>query len=287
MSGISGSKKEQKEFGKLKVGLAEVKVIAINPNIEDYKEVLGIELKDDSKATEYLGESKENNTTLRVDVWVEDVKDGNRNKIVFFLENKKKENKDGTKHQYINNVGTTSWADDAKNLPSWFKTRPHRIAFVGEEELYGFLKVWLGTLDLKKDDSVLELDWKALMKGNVKELVAQIDGEFTTNFVAPYTVKTVEKEDGVKHYQSFYNKGFLPAYSLKNFRLVDYNKSTEQSRLRAKAAKDLKPHEKFVVQITGEYGCKDSYFLGEAKDYNPDDFLVASNKPMAEDSDEY
>ena len=50
MSGIGGSKRERKEGGSefpKKVGLFEASVIAINPTIEQYKDILGIELKED------------------------------------------------------------------------------------------------------------------------------------------------------------------------------------------------------------------------------------------------
>ena len=70
---IGGKKKEQQQFESSvkKVGLFEANVVAINPNAEEYKDVLGIELKEDSKAVEYLGTSQDGNTTLRVDVWLE------------------------------------------------------------------------------------------------------------------------------------------------------------------------------------------------------------------------
>ena len=68
MSGIGGVKKESsnnESFSK-KVGLFEANVIAVNPTIEEYKSKLGIELKEDSKAVEYTGTSKDGNNTLRI-----------------------------------------------------------------------------------------------------------------------------------------------------------------------------------------------------------------------------
>jgi hypothetical protein len=59
---------------------------------------------------------------------------------------------------------------------------------------------------------VLEIDWKPLRRGNVKEIKSQIDGEYATSVVALATIKTVEKEGEVKEYQNVYNKGFLPSY---------------------------------------------------------------------------
>ena len=146
MSGIGGSIREKKENGgdyPKKVGLFEAKVIAINPTIEQYKDILGIELKEDSKATEYLGESRDGNATVRVSVWLKDVKSEQNFNISYYIEDKERENKDGTKKQYINQVGMCSWAVDEDGLAQWFKGTPDnpkdfRVAYVGEEELYEF-----------------------------------------------------------------------------------------------------------------------------------------------------
>jgi hypothetical protein len=286
---IGGKKKEQQQFESSvkKVGLFEANVVAINPSAEEYKDVLGIELKEDSKAVEYLGTSQDGNTTLRVDVWLEEVRNKDKFKVTFFLENKEKENKDQTKKQYINTVGVCSWADDVNNLPTWFSSREYRIAYLGEEDLYNFLRTWLGNLDYRDAETTLQLDWKKLMKGNVKDLKDQINGEWCTSIVALATIKTVIKEDDTKEYQGVYNKAFLPAYAIKQFRLVDFNNPSLVSNLRTKKSKDLKPHERFVINVNGEYGCKDFFILKDLKEYNPDDNLVASDKVISEDGADF
>lgn len=286
---IGGKKKEQvqqQEYVK-KVGIFEAKVVTINPTLEEYKDVLNIELKEESKAVEYLGKSNDGNDTLRVDIWLEETKNQDKFKVVFFLENKEKVNKDGNKKQYINSVGVCSWSDDPNNLPSWFSAREYRVAFVGEEELYNFLRTWLGNLDYRDAETTLQLDWKKLMKGNVKDLKDQIDGEWCTNIGALATIKTVIKDEETKEYQGVYNKAFLPAYAIKNFRLVDYSNDAVLKTVRSKKSKDLKPHERFVVTVAGEYGCKDFYIFKDLKEYNPEDNLVASDKAIAEDDSEF
>ena len=289
MSNIGGKKREQSQVSDFKksVGLFEATVVAVNPDIEEYKEKLGMELKEDSKAIEYLGTSQDGNKTLRVDVWLEDVKNSSKFKVTFFLENKEKENKDKTKKQYINNIGSCSWADDPNNLPTWFAARDYRVANVGEEELYNFMRTWLGDLDYRDAETTLQLDWTKMMKGNVKDLKAQVNGEWCTNVVALATIKTVQKEDEIKEYQGVFNKGFLPSYSLKLFRLVNYSDQSILTNLRSKKSKDLKPHERFVINVTGEYGCKDFYTFKDLKEYNSDDNLVASDKVIAEDDGEF
>lgn len=295
MSQIGGKKREQQSFPEFtkRVGLFEARVIAINPDAEEYKDLTGQEVKENSKTVEYLGTSQDGNDYLRVDVWLQDVKNESEDprqgkfKVTFFLENKDRENKDGTKKQYINAVGACSWADDPNNLPSWFTERDYRVAKVGEEELYNFLRTWLGNLDYRDAETVLEIEWKKLMKGNVRDLREQIDGEWSTNIIALATVSIKDKEGESKEYQGVYNKAFLPPYSLKHFRLINYMDEGILKNLRAKKSKELKPHERFVLNVTGEHGCREFFILKDVQDYNADDNLVASDKAMTSDGDDY
>jgi hypothetical protein len=158
---------------------------------------------------------------------------------------------------------------------------------VGEEDFYNFLRTWLGDLDYRDSSTVLQLDWKKLMKGNLKDLKDQIDGSYCTNVVALATVKTVIKDDETKEYQGVYNKGFLPAYSLKQFRLIDYNNERVIEGIKGKKPKDRKPHERFVIDVTGEYGCKDYYILKDLKEYDASTNFAASNEPLSSDGDEF
>jgi hypothetical protein len=291
MSNIGGEKRqspvfEDKEFAK-KVGLFEARVIAVNPTTEEYADVLGRQLKEDSKATEYLGTSKDGNARLRLDFWLEEVKSKEKFKLTFFIENKEKENRDQTKKQYINNIGRCTWADSPNNLPTWFKERENRVSFVGEEDLYNFLRSWLSNIDFSSKKSTLQVEFNKLIKGNVKELKEQINGEWATNIVALATINTKETDDGVKEFQNIYNKAFLPPYSIKAFRLLDYNAAGTISGLRQKASKDLKPHERFVLNVVGEYGCKDFFTFKELKEYSSEDNLVASDKVIAEDDSDF
>lgn len=291
MSSIGGKKRESSGNGEQytkRVGLFEANVIAINPTAEEFKDILGMELKEDSKAAEYLGETKDGNNYLRVDVWLQKVNSDDKFKTSFFLEDKERENKDGTKKQYINSIGMCSWAADENDLAEWFtKGRDFRVAYTGEEDLYNFMRTWLADLDYRDSETVLQLEWKKLMRGNLKDLKDQIDGEWAKSVVALATVIVKERDGESKEYQGIYNKAFLGGYTLKQFRLVDYGNKRTQEGLKNKKPKDLKAHEKFVVNVTGEYGCKDYYILKDLQDYNADDNLVASDAFISDDGDDY
>jgi hypothetical protein len=286
MSGIGGATREPVGDFTKKVGIFEASVIAINPTIEQYKDLLEIELKEDSKSAEYLGE-KDGNITLRVDVWLKSVKTGDKFKTSFFLEDRERENKDKTKSQFINEIGLCAWAEDENDLPNWFTARDYRKAHPGEEELYGFLRTWLGKLDYKSADTQLALDWKKMMKGNVKDLKDQINGDFAVNVGALATIITKEKDGEVKTFQGIYNKAFIPAYALKNFKLIDFSKEEELDKIKVKKNNELKPHERFVLNVTGEYGCKDFYILNDMKDYDPEDNVMTTNEAHIESDSEY
>ena len=292
MSKIGGVKRESlnnenKAYSK-KVGLFEANVIAINPTIEEYSTKIGMELNPDSKATEYLGETRDGNAYLRIDVWLQSVKNQDNFKVSFFLEDRERENRDGTKKQYINSVGMTAWAADENDLWDWFtKDRDYRVAYVGEEDLFDFMRTWLGKLDYRNSTTVLELEWKKLMRGNVSDLKNEIDGEWCNTVVALATVVVKERDGETKEYQGIYNKGFLNGYNMKQFRLVDYTDQRTLSSLRGRKPRELKPHERFVVNVTGEYGCKDYYILKEIEEYNPGDNLVASDSYISDDGSDY
>lgn len=296
MSGISGKVREQKESqdSVKKVGLFEAKVIVINPDFEQFKNILGIELNEDSKSTEYLGESRDGNTSLRVSVWLEDVKTEQKFNLNFFLEDKERVNKEGSKNQYINQLGMCTWADHEDSLAQWFKgtsenPKDYRVSYVGEEELYEFLRAWLCKLDYSSPGTELSIDWKKMMRGNLKELTSQIDGEFCDTFVAMATVATKEKNGEFKEFQSVYNKAFLPSYALKQFRLPNnnYNDSAKIEYLLANKPKSLRPHERFVLKVAGEYGCKDYFQFSDLQDYNPDMNIVATDKVIDDENGDY
>ncbi len=292
MSKIGGVKRESlsnenKVYPK-KVGLFEANIIAINPTIEEYSTKLGMELNPDSRATEYLGETKDGNTYLRIDVWLQEIKNQDNFKVSFFLEDRERENRDGTKKQYINSVGMTAWAADENDLWDWFtKDRDYRVAYVGEEDLFDFMRTWLGKLNYRDSRTVLELEWKKLMRGNVSDLKNEIDGEWCNTVVALATVVVKERDGETKEYQGIYNKGFLNGYTMKQFRLVDYTDNRTLNSLRGRKPRELKPHERFVVNVTGEYGCKDYYILKEIEEYNPGDNLVASDSYISDDGSDY
>jgi hypothetical protein len=272
MAGIGGTKKEFSEvdFSK-KIGIFEGKVVKINPTKEELEELLNTKFEGD-KEIEYLGETEEGETKLSLSFWLQDVETQQVFNLRFFLVDKERENKDKTKKQYVNLSAACSWADSPNNLPEWFKKKEFRVAKVGEEELYEFLRSWLNQLDWNTNEDFLE--FKKLMRGNVKELIDLGKSEYAGTVVVSAIVRTVDTDNGAKEYQGVYNKAFLPGNMIKMFRV----KSSKTSKLMTR----------FVNTISDkDYGCKDAYSLELLHDYDSSKHLPATDKIISADDDSY
>ena len=57
------------------------------------------------------------------------------------------------------------------------------------------MRTWLSKLDYRDADTVLQLEWKKLMRGNLKDLKDQVDGEWCDTVAALATV-IVKERDG-------------------------------------------------------------------------------------------
>ena len=295
---LQGTKRERTNFEEQPkyVGIAEAKIVAINPSPEEFESFMSYAPKEDSKQFEYLGETKDGNPYLRVDVWLEEIKERKRDdkpihekfKLTYFLEERERSNKDNTKLQYVNAVGVCSWAEDPNDLPDWFKEREYRVANVGEEKFCNFLRMWLSNIDYRSADTVLSLEWKKLMRGNLKEWREQIGGEWANNVGIILTIETVEKDGEIKEYQRVYEDGFLSPYSIKYFRNVDFDDSNVIQKLRERKPRELKPHEKFVLNIKDpERGCRNFYVLKDAKVYDPSENIASSEKVIVDNDPSY
>ena len=161
---IQGKLKENngKEYKKY-VGLFNAKVIAVNPTKEELEKILNTTIEKD---IEYISSNDENGAKrIALSFWLEDPNTQQHFNVRFNLEDTIVVSKSG-KTQFINNIGTTSYAESIDNLPEWFKDgRDIRIAKKGEELLYKFLRNWISNLDYYDSSTELYLDWKKLISG--------------------------------------------------------------------------------------------------------------------------
>lgn len=163
--GANESTKEVLKGGKLYTGVANLKVVMINPTMEQLKAAS----YNPTKEPEYLSVNDEKNEKMRIDIYLTKSNPDVRAKVAFWIENKKRTNKDGSKEQWINKNGVTCWAaTGTKPTYEWFKMEGARVAYVGEENLTNFIKAW-ANVD-QEGQAVLD-NVEALAKGNIAELV--------------------------------------------------------------------------------------------------------------------
>lgn len=262
---IKGTEKEQKSGGSFKkyVGMFNATVVAVNPTTSELEKLLNTTIEKDQ---EYTGVNSENGAKkVTLSFWLKEVTSGHLFNVRFNLEDTVVESSTG-KTQFINNIGTTSYAQDESSIPSFLTEdgRTVRKAKKGEELLYKFLRAWLNDLNYKDSSTELMLDdWKGLLSGKTKEL-KDIIARYDTKTVC--AMATVRMSSDGKEYQGVYSYEFLPGYCIQSFT----------------GGKEYTPVARFKTKIEdGQYGCKDFYVLKPLMEYDPAANIVSNtNQPV-------
>lgn len=262
------------------VGYFEAEVVGINPTAKEWADIYGAEPK---KELEYL-KNKDGVASLDVLVVLRDVKTKNLFQLRFWLKDIKRVGNKSGKNQYINTIGKTDWAFSEDDLHDWFLKdgRDYRQAYEQEEQFIKFLRTWLGNLNFNKAEAVLQLNWKKLMNGNIDEWKELIGHEWTTTVGALATVKL----DDEPSKQSVFSGAFFAGYDIKSLRQFDYTRPETVNSIKFRPNKDMKRHDWFVRDVTGEYGPKDFYVLKELAQYDPNN-SPENGKVISAESDEY
>jgi hypothetical protein len=290
---VKGQERKESVFTQeLFTGFELVKVIAVNPTRKELDSILNITDRDKTPdELEYVGKTKEGENRVRL-CFVLQKQDGGIAYHNVSIIDKVRLNKDETKHQVINSTCGTSWQTvdgGANELPDWFTnfterktnkvlgSKTYRKALVGEEELAIFLRSWLGRLDWNQEGTEVIIDMKRLFKGNYKDFKELVGGDFTTDFIALFGVRNVEKtneetgEAEVKQYQSIWSKAFLGKEFLKGV-----NNGSFSNDYQAKTFK------KFKENLEGEYGFKATYTLSKLAPYEASTDISATTATKAE-----
>lgn len=260
---LKGKEKETRSFNKY-VGIFSANVVAVNPSKEELGKLLDTTIEKD---LEYTGMNDQSGAKrLTLSFWLQEENTKNLFNVRFNLEDTIVESKTG-KTQFINNIGTTSYAEDKSQVPGFLSEggREVRVAKKGEELLYKFLRAWLSNLSYEDSSTELYLDWKKLISGKVTEIREAIENYKSQTVCALATVRTAD--DG-KEYQAVYSYEFLPSYALGCFT--------------GTAKKNYKAVDRFIQKVTDtEYGCQDYYELKPLKVYDPTNNVVnRSNSPI-------
>lgn len=230
------SGKVSTEAGEIKryVGVAPVKVLAVNPTKAEQEKLYNITL---DKEPEYVGTVNVNGTdvqNVRISFVIQtDAEKCNGIDVMtnatFFLQNGPKVGSQSGKHQIIDRYGRTAWAtrEDiaAKRIPVYSNGKPanidadYREAYIGEAELTDFIKTYLNIPSVQK---YVNGEW--IMVDNPAECEARLDniadffkGNFSTlkeiiSYQPNNKVKVcfgVRTTDDGKEYQAVYTNMVL------------------------------------------------------------------------------
>ena len=170
-------------------GLANFKVIAVNPTMDDLHE-LGIMGK---KEPNYFVELRDEEF-FKLTFWVKNADLTTRFEIL--MNSKERVSKSG-KNQWLNAVGQATWSDGEPEY-DWFKKEGLRKALSGEETLINFTKAWA---NVANGDEVSFDTIEKIVEGDPAEVKALLE---------PLASNGVRLLIGVKDgkYQTVYTKHF-------------------------------------------------------------------------------
>ena len=162
---IKSNSSEQEVMGsgiKLYSGLTNMNVIAVNPTMQ---ELHALDIKVKSEPDYFL----ELNGTeyFKVVFWMKNSDLTTRLEIL--MTDQPRISQSG-KHQWINNIGQTTWSESAPTY-DWWKTDGQRHAFGGEETLINFVKAWA---NVASGDDVSFETMPKIVKGDIAELKALV-----------------------------------------------------------------------------------------------------------------
>lgn len=261
------------------IGVAPVKILAINPSKQELEKLYNTELEKDPEYVSIteVGEDKHKVETVRIDFIVNTVPEKCDNidfmsKVSFFIRNEYRYNRDKTKVQVIDKYGRTAWVtiEQAKKreIPMYSNgpanlDADYRPVFVGEEDLTNFLKEYLNIPNVMK-----YVNNKWVMNTNTSDSEARLEsiknyfkGDFTElrNAVALQPDNKIKVLFGVKTTDD--NRQFQAVFTQMFLR----NNVTNYSRL----DKELNERKQAGAYPTTEFQvCELKEYTVEATDFN-------------------
>lgn len=171
MSGIKSNSSDKLVIatGAKWTGIVNMKVVAINPTAS---ELLKMGMRSDKEPIYNIEQTDSQGNTrksYRLDVFLNEPLKKINAKVAFFLEDRVRSNQAGTKVEWINKYGQTSWSESVEVVPQydWFKQDGTRPALVGEGLLTSFIMAWANVG--AGDQGALDEPDK-LAKGNLTEI---------------------------------------------------------------------------------------------------------------------
>lgn len=297
----------------LLTGVAEVKILAFNPTLDEYARIYGpreSEEGQEPKEPEYIKTDKEGNPMLLATFIVEAVGgkfEGRKAKIVFPIV-EKIDVRDSGNRLFVNDKGETSYVDMKENLKDFFlnvkkwdnntkstynfRECKVREGYSGEKQFLEFISMFLNfdfTLDLETE---IWLDMKKMFNGDFREMKSVVNSFTAQTVLTAWHVKSVDDEETgtVKQYQNVYRNAFSNTRTRKSNLVAVFNnlhsKGVNWKEWVKVNEKDFltRNFRNFITQVTGEYG-PDGFILQPLDEYDPNSDLAASTQAKINSED--
>ena len=170
-------------------GLTNVKVVAVNPTMAELH-AMDINVKQEPNYTVSFSDQEYN----KVVFWLSNSDCNFKLEILMNTTHKKSQT---GKFQWINNIGQSTWSEEAPTY-EWWKSEGQRKAYTGEETLINFVKAWA---NVAAGDEVSFETIDNIASGDVREI---------KSLISILTNNEVRVLIGVKDdkYQQVYTKYF-------------------------------------------------------------------------------
>lgn len=160
MAFASGRDNTEVSVFKRYYGIGVVKVLGVNPNAEEFEKLRGF-----APSTEPVYIGKQDDTSyVRFDFIIKTIPEENNgiditDTITFFVRNKARLNRDGSKLQVIDSYGRTAWVTkeqyDNQEIPMYANgpaniSDDYRPCFEGEDSLTDFVRTYLNIPNVEK-----------------------------------------------------------------------------------------------------------------------------------------
>lgn len=149
---VAAGRETTESTTKVHKGVATLSLLNVNPTKEEVGKIFN---SDPEKDPEYIYTKEDGSVSVRINLIMKTIPDSNNSietikTVNYFVSNKPRTGKNGTKVQVINAYGETAWLTkeefESKLPPSYnpaYCTKSMRVAFIGEEELTVFIKKFM------------------------------------------------------------------------------------------------------------------------------------------------
>ena len=265
------------------IGIANVRILCVNPTMEEYNEILHFQPKE---TPNYVSEQIVDGQTIktaRITFWVELLPEHNsgvsgRTTLTFWIRSNVRYNNDKSKVQVIDKYGATTWVTIEQAKKREVPVGPYgpmvdaeyKGCHAGEEELVNFLKNYLNLPSKTKDPvgaSITLDEYDKYFAGDFKELKEALT--FLPNNTVQVLLGVKTGSDNIVRqdfYTNWFGRGWYNSENQNGYaRLLTKLNSDKAYGRYANSTFDILPVKEYVINASVESNAQIPMFGGAAE----------------------